>query len=611
MKKRLCLLSVLFAIMGGGAYFLLRPNPQKRFNQALSHVARREYVKAHDLLTQQPRPIYTSLYRGYLEQMRSRFELAERYFQMAFQDAHHTHHTQAASEIVLAQAANSFYKGDDVAFASFLETARALNPDAPTLLFFEGLGYYIQGNYTEALRFWTTAECAVSPSPLSAWQDAAFNILFPVVWRQLHTAHCLIEQGDLVSARVMIEKQNRLVSSDQELLPLGTLLLGLSYLKEAHQVPIDQRSSYYQFARFYFERTPLNGRLCKEREVMISHIEHEAEHTLLSTEQRNSGFALIHILQDWKAAPSIERLAAATTMALLNDQKETSVGLCSVLREEFQGSPFHLIVAEKVLSALTQQVKAGEADNLFNVWALVEHLAPSPHMAAKQLAALTADEIFETIRKDTPTLSRTRNFLAFWEKLGRTPLEKEVMAYDLLGIAKMFWHFEAQEMKGQQLMQAALDLSEHHPSIMQEISAFLTLLFKQAESCNMVGRLMIVYEAMGEFDISRHELVSRSTLANHIADAQYLYRTHNYIAAKSHAGWALKLDPCNTQARRLVGLSAFQLGEYHQALTHLQLVETPDEDTSHALTLSQTFANQIQTQHLCLTKPSGVFEPQQ
>jgi len=110
---------------------------------------------------------------------------------------------------------------------------------------------------------------------------------------------------------------------------------------------------------------------------------------------------------------------------------------------------------------------------------------------------------------------------------------------------------------------------------------------------------MQIFDAMDHFQINKQELATPGKLANHLADAEYLYHAHNYSLCKAHGMWVLKLDPENECAQRLVGLSSFHLGEYSRALCALKKLDNPDEDARKALMLSQVFASQEQEKHLC------------
>src|SRR5262249_51162512 len=150
-----------------------------------------------------------------------------------------------------------------------------------------------------------------------------------------------------------------------------------------------------------------------------------------------------------------------------------------------------------------------------------------------------------------------------------------------------------------------LELSGNSPFIEKEIAAFLTELYAQAEASNMIRRLSLVYDAMERFEISRQELVSKATVANHLADAQYLFDAHNYPSARRHAAWVLKLDPGNETARKIVGLSYFHLGDHRRALAYLSDLQNPCEEAQKALMLSSAFACQNPHCQLCKSHPDA------
>jgi Protein of unknown function (DUF1347) len=607
MYKRLFLLLGALAMIGGGFWIWQVYQPQRKMDKALQHVLLCQYPQAEELLKTFSLPIHSALCCGYLEMSRSRFELAGQYLETAEKEAIREHQLHLQSEIALAQAMNSFYKGELQAFCTYVQKARITHDNHNSLAFFEGLESYLNKSYADALLHWNLD---TNTNDDSKWFDNTLNFLFPSAWRKLHAAHCFIELGDITNAKEIIENASCLAGHEEVTQQLAHLMLGLSYLKEAGQTPYDQRGSYYKLAQFYFERVKFTAKLTLEKDLIIPHIEEETKR-LLSINKMNGdkqwGFDFLHILQDWKAQGSIERLVDCLSHHLCQQKDESSVELCKKVCEEFQGTPFYEMLTEKMLGDLIRDVRSGEIDDLFSSWAQIEQLVPNPLAAAKRVAALTADEIFEMIRKDNLSLTRTRNYLVFWEKLGRSSCEKELLAGDLLIFAKTFWHFEQQETKGQNLMEIALLLSNRHPIIENEISHFLITLFKQAESSNMISRLLIVYDTMGHFGMNRQELISKSTLANYTADAEYLYRVNNYIAAKMHAGWILKLDPQNEGALRVAGLASFQLGEFGLALAYLQQMAFHDGLTHQALMLSLVCAPQDQAKHLCQMNPAFTY----
>lgn len=604
MPKKIVLLATIFMTGACGTYLLLNPNPNRQCAKALIHLKQKKYAEAEAVLSSLSPSQQTLLYRGYLEQARGRLGNAERYLNAASHEVKKGVSPALLTEISLAKASNAYLGGDDQEFSSLIEAARALNAH-PSLLFFEGLNNYLQHAYAEALHLWSD----YSSDPTKGWMETTLDKLFPSSWRKLHMAHALIEEGDILAGRELLEKESHLSSNNFGNRSLTTLLLGLSYLKESHKVPLDQRGSYYKLACFYFDQAHIysfnDDFFERERALILSHIEEEAHSIFLSNledEKSKWGFDFVHTLQDWEAHDSVRRLSGFLTQKLIDQNGKEAVRICEFIRNDFLGTPFHLQLNEKMHSLLVHKLKRGETEDLFALWALVEQLSLNPMEAAKEIASLNSEEIFETIKKDNLLLTSTRNFITFWEKLERNDYERERLAHDLFLHSKLFWHNESLEKKGESLMKIALTLSNNHPFIEKEIVGFLTSLYTQAEESNMIHRLTLIYETMEHFNINHQELTCKTTIANHLADAEYLYTERNYLAAQTHAEWVLKLDPSNGGAYRLAGLSAFHLGEYAKALDHLQELMNPDEDTYKALMLSYAFAYQESGQvsnHLC------------
>lgn len=611
MTKRFFIIVGVFLFCAAGTYFVLKPKPTAQTHKALAYLKQNQFLaaeKALKALSSQQKAFPLSLYFGYLEQARGRFEKANFFFQMALKEPKKGLKDEVLEEILLAKAANAYFEMHDHEFFPLVETAQKFSTHHASLLFFEGLVKYLQAQYDEALHVWQ--EFSIDREEDSQWTISMIERFFPHSWRELHIAHCLVEEGDILSGREILEKQSHQVS-DQELHNLATLFLGLTYLKEAQQIPFTQRGTYYKLAHFYFERAKTYDRFARERKQIITHVEKEATSLLLTDldeEQLKWGFDFIHILQEWKAETAIEKLVDALTEKMLKQSGQETMHLCQAIRKEFLNTPFHLLLTQKLLAHLAHGLKEGETEDLFEGWAMIESLSSSPKLAAKEIATLTSSEIFQTINRDDKMLTRTRYCIAFWEKLGRHQTERETLARELLMHAKVFWHKEGQEKKGERLMEIALKLSNHHASIQKEIETFLTSLYTLAENSNLIQRLTHIYDAMERFQINKQELVSAAKLANHLADAQYLYQSRNYPAAKTHAFWVLKLDPTSEEARRLVGLSAFHLGEYAGALVYLKQLTHPDENAQKALMLSQVFASQEQEKQICQIDYSDSFE---
>lgn len=611
LTKRALLILLLFVGCAASAYFLFKPNPNSHTDLALSNLKEDNFAAAEEALralSTQPTPYPLALYKGYLEQARGRYLESDLYFSSLFKDSSKKLSEEAAVEMLLAQAANAFFEQRDSEVSPLIEAARSLAPRHPFVLFFSGLHNYYQGEYKEALKAWNAFDPG-EKEPGTGWMEVMIEKLFPLSWRQLHIAHCLTEEGDLLSGREMLERESHQMEN-QELSHLATLFLGLTYLKEARHIPLDQRGSYYKLARFYFERAGTAEVFERERILITQDVEAEAQALILADlddEKQKWGFDFIHTLLDWRSDQAIESTSEKLAEKLLRQKGSDEVALCRIIRQEFLGSLFHVRLTQKLLDAMACGLKRGETEDLYDIWSMIETLSPSPKLLTKQIASLTSDEIFRTIKRDSKNLIHTRRYVEFWEKLGRSAQEREQLARELMMHAKLFWQQEKQEKKGERLMDLALQLSGNRTHMENQIASFLTGLYSMAEESNMIGRLMLIFDAMDHFQINKQELANPCKLANHLADAEYLYNANNYSLCKSHAMWVLKLDPENERAQRLVGLSSFHLGEYNSALCALKKLGNPDEDARKALMLSRVFASQEQEKHLCQIDKSDSF----
>lgn len=603
LSKKLTLTVLLSVFCAISMYLLLKPKPRSQADVALAYLTEGKFSMAEEAIRSLPATssFPQGVYKGYMELVRGNFLESSLFFSAMISQSPGQLKEAARLEILLAQAANCYFEGRDQEFSSHVERARIAAPYNSYVIFFEGLSRYIRGEYPEALKAWQACDPAFPfLQGTTGWMGPILEKEFPQAWKQLHVAHCLIEEGDLLLGREILEKENRLLEN-QEMGSLATLLLGISYLKEAEHIPLEQRGSYYKLARFYFERSGTKDQFQRERQLITCRLQKAAERLILSDldeEKQKWGFDFVHTLMEWKADPVIDSLAEQLAQKILSRREENDVKLCFSIRQEFLGSPFHVLLTQKLIEAMAQRIKQGETEELCEIWAKVETLSPNPTPFAKKIALLASEEIFAAIKRDNKNLTHTRRYLTFWQGLGRSAQEKDRLAQDLLLHAKFLWQQENQEKKGERLMELALKLCESKGAFEREISRFLTDLYSQAENSNMIGRLMMIFDTMDRFHINKQALATPGKLANHLADAEYLYQVQNYILAKAHAMWVLKLDPDNERAQRLVGLSSFHLGEYSRALCYLKKLSQPDQDARRALMLSQVFSSQEQDKHL-------------
>ncbi len=605
MKGKLIFSAVGIGVLLASGYLLLSPKKESYPDKAYSYLVSGNYCMAEEAVREGSEDFLfpLALYQGYIAQARSHFTESEYFFQCVLQDPPKSNQKEVLVEAYLAQMANAYLQKKDHLISPLLDSAKQFSSSNSILLFFDGLSSYLDSHYSDALRFWSAYPCPTQRQKQSGWMPFVVENFFPPTWRQLHIAHCLAEEGDLSTSRAIIEKeQHQLDNQNSDYHHLAALFLGLTYLKESADIAPTERASYYKLAQFYFNRAENLQSFYREQNQIIKHIQSEVEMllaNLLDQEKRELAFAFIRTLMDWKAHDAINQISNLIVTKMTKERDEKMSTFCHCVRNEFTNTPFYDCLTLKLREALAEEIKTGHMEQLAKLWELSEALSLEPASMAKEIAHLTQDEMFRTIYLDGDLLNKTRNYLLFWNQLKPDRQSYSQMSTDLFRQATLFWKKEGQERKGLHLMEIALQLSPEKKELEKAIESFLTVLYQTAESSNMVYRLGLVHDALMAFGMGvEQDLVDGSKLANHLADAEYLYYARNYAAAKTHAKWVLKHDRTNQKALRIVGLSNFQLGEYRAALNILDKLSIQDIAVQKAIAFSIAFASQEVHEHI-------------
>lgn len=604
MLRRLLISLIFFSSIFFASYYFFSFGHSSYLDEALKQVKINNFAEAEKIINDHsksdPRK---DLYIGYIELIRGNFEQSDLLMASSLKSVSKKVFENEAIDIVLARAANAFFTNNNDQFFSLVDGARNVNTNNNYLYFFQGLKYYIFQQYGKALNSWSYFQ-SIKEETGSDWFRTAMENLFSKGWLDVHMAHCLAEEGDLLSAREILE--SGLIHDG-----LSDLFIGLTYLKEAKRVSLDERGSYYKIASFYFGRSGCSELYHLERNRVISHIETAAQELLineLEVEKQKWGFDLIRLLIDWKADSNLKNLSKMLAEKIVNYTADFNMQFCDLFKKEFLGSQFHTLLVQDLLEAMTHSLKNNEMDDLYKIWSLVEALTSTPTLLAKDISSLASAEIVNVINKDDDSLTNTYKYLGFLGLLNINDREREKLSQRLFLQSKSLWQQENQEKKGKELMNAALNLCFSKELMLKEIALFLRSLYVQAEDSNLISRLVIIHDAMDSFQISKCELVDSSKLANHLADAEHHYNSSNYLIAKANAMWVLKVNPNHRLAQKLAGLSAFHLGEYSYALSMLSKVNGGDEVVSNALSLSQVFLSRELNKNLASSSVSDTFD---
>lgn len=510
--------------------------------------------------------------KGFLCTSQGRFVESDLFLQKALSE---TFDESAIQEIFLAKATNAYFEKHFQDVVKLVDGARKKKGCAPSLPFFEGLVFYLKGDYENAASYFQN--CLSYDSNLS-WSSLLTERLFPLETRRLYFAHALIEKGDLEKARTTLDAG--------ELSPLATHLLALSYMKEAKNAGCSERESYLKMALFLFEKQMLSDSSFKDK--ILTAIEEETSLLLEQNETLSSPF--LRLLFRFNANKSIDHLATVVA-------KRVIAGKTTPDKIE---KKFGELVGEQVAVLFARALQEKSKVDYEHVWKEIKRISPSNDELATVVASGLKEEIVRSIYNDDEELTATLPLLQFWQKIEKDKKARSHFYGTLVERAKLLWKSDGEEKKGTSLLTLVLDKTEgkKKEEILKDLDLFFSSLYREAEHANMVARLSLVHDAVKQLDIACHSAPSKESVANYLADASYLFETHNYSSAKLHAEWVLKCDAKNEEALYLSGLASYHIGDYEQAISSLKKLATPNMYAQKALMLSEVYQAQAQEKHL-------------
>lgn len=536
-----------------------------------------------------PRP--AAFYKACCCQVAGKYKESDLYFQGALKLPSEEHESMC-QDILFALIANAYFENNEKELFSLLGKASPMLAAHPLFNFFEGLSNYISGNFSEAAFAWQLFLEEADYAKNGKWGTCVFEQLFSRSWVQLHLAHCLTENGDYLRAREILEREMHSCEDKKECREMIALFLGLTYIKEAETVVSEQRSSYYQLAAFYMNK----GKGLKqgyERDFFSRHLEEQAKF-LIEKDHLDKKCALefISLLEEWHRDTALTSLGVIFASKII-EQKD--IELLELVHCINANNAFSQLTFTSILGELSTLLRKGQLESFSELWTSIEKLCGQNKVFQRNIVQWTLQEMFESIKVDDKSLKTTMLLLRFWQNLEHSNYEMQELSREFFAASRIYWQKDGQEAKGEKLMEIAYELD---PCVHKDIESYLCHLYCEAENSNMIRRLSLIYDALRHFGFSRKELASPSKVANYLADAQYLYRSRNYLSAQVQAAWVLKLDSENEEALRLIGLTFFHLGEYNKARTMLAQLSHLDEQAHKALLLSHVYCSEEEGKQL-------------
>lgn len=465
-----------------------------------------------------------------------------------------------------------------------------------------GLGYYLEKNYSKALDIWSNVpeENAV-PNRQEMWRATFLESKFQHNWCNPFIAHCLIENGQFFEGRELLEKDHSSILSSST--HLYHLLVGLSYIKEADTKEIVSRIPYYKLARFYFDS---DDNIDIETHFIKTTLEQHALALIQDMGQSSdemlpyfceSIIFFIHYLEKWEPtqlALIADKIAYQLNSLITTHNYPQAKKIAQVIQDRFNEGSFRAKLAACSLQFFEEALQKDEQIFLTALWEILDHLSLPSQNVQKTVCQLLQNKIYHEIEINHCNLPKTISYLSLWSSIEKDPVLRQKFNSGLMHQAELLWRLGGLEKKATALMEICLSLSSESEKIVliQRAKVYLTALYRLAKEANTVKRMAHIFDAMDQLHIDHQELIDSEKVANHLADAIYLFHAEHFTAAQSNAEWILKLDPANQEALRIMGLSCFYQGDYAKASDMLNLLTEPDEKSLKALALCNIFQSQ-------------------
>ncbi len=326
----------------------------------------------------------------------------------------------------------------------------------------------------------------------------------------------------------------------------------------------------------------------KEFAIVKEALAKEIESLLFQTEISQVAFHFLQILETWNATEEIRCLAEKISLSFSDAKSTHDNALFCLLQSDGRCPRFRQAINESLGKQGNLSISQLNLQAFQNCLDTLLYLSPSSTAIKDSWLSQIRQELFHNFPFDDSHLSKSNCLISMWMAAEKDLSKRQIFGEQLLRHAELLWKNEGGEQKGLSLMQTTLSLFEDADShrFIEKIESFLTALFYEAQSANMVKRLLLIHNALCSLNLGSKNLATSCSLANHLADAEYLFHSHDFSSAQANAEWILKFEPENEKALKIFALSSYWLGDYQKAIQAFEKIPNPDDRCKKAFVIS-------------------------
>lgn len=590
------LIFLLLAATGVATLFFFRHDPEFQLNLAKEAFLLGDLSECRRHLSEVAShlpPERVALYKGYLARAEGDMELSTSLFESALEMALADGRENATLEATLNLCLNGYLTGDGESLKSWSQEAHRTAPTHPWTRIALGATAYANGEYQEARIL--LCDLAI-PHPPPDWLTFGVGTAWDGVWRRLALAHCAIRCGDLAEGRALLNEEPREQLSGPAI-ESQTFLMGLSYARQAADLPVEMATPYYRLAQSYFEQLPAAYSNYPQERVWVAESWCALVGRLFAIDQVEETAHCCQLLERWSCLEEIERGAVALAERIASTVAPSAEERAERLYRLLPSGEWRRRIAFHLSRLLSEAIASGETSLLAPLYRVAIFWSPEPILLSSQTAHQLALQISLGILADDSLLSETSARLAVWR-------ETDYTSQGALDLARMIVlqcaHLggdscDTEKIRAILLTAADLPLDPIGRDLLNEqIAECLTSLRAFAQSQNDASGVLTWERVADRMGLVIFDSSGVDEIANLLADADYLYRVGRFTEALQRATLVRRADPTDRAACRLSGLCCCQLRRYEEALLMLTDLNADDWVGREALAISMIERGQRQ-----------------
>lgn len=581
------------------------PSSAKNIEQVLQLYQEGRYDEAEKkLLSLQKKipPAQFHLYEAYISREKHNLTVSDQELQKALDISQNQ--VDLRLEIYINQAFNAFLQHRPEAMEMPLKQAQALvDQNDPWVNFLRSLQKYLNQNYATAL---SEMQKSSNRIPLSPWMKKAFESTFNPFWFTINTARANIEEGNYVLARQQLEEMSKSASDEQK--NNINLLVGLSYIREAQEKPPLVSTPYYRLAFSYFNRVPLqNERYQTYRKEIFEQIKKQII-LLLDQHQYQDLSFYTTALEGWGGHSEVkwlhQRLSELLKEELSANHAKGILQISTTLNRLIIESDQRQSIKNLFLEQLNKNLVNGNTSQLETIWQAFLLFNPDSETLSLELSKKVAKSALDAIPLDSKELTITAPYLDFWLFLVKDPQKRETFALELLDLSGKLFSSEGQSEKALNLLLLSTQIPalKNKKAFQAKLATVIKEIYGDILKKDDVQALKALQSATLQLNLPDLGANEKLDAAKQLQEAEHLFNTQHYQEAFKKGLWVLEISPGNPSAQKVVGLSAYELGLFSEAVEHLENLKNSSKEIKQALILSKTIQEDIRNNQQILAE---------